>query len=404
MSGPLNILFVESGTTGGGSFESLYQLLRTVDRSRVNPFVCFLNHTRYMELVSKLGVPVFLLTDFVYSQNVPAAIRRKLERKVDKVFEKTPALASLMITLGHGYLISRLSSIVQREKIDLIYCNDQINRDIFGCHVARRTGVPMISHLRSLDGKTFTGAKAEFANRWVDAYIANSNYVADYWTGQGAAKEKMHTVFNAVEDTEVQPVDIREELGLPVEKRVIVSMGRLVAFKGHEFLLKSFAKLGLQREDVHLLLVGDGPEKNRLLNLIISLGVEDQVNLLRYDSRGPSLIGGADLFVLSSNYEPFGRVVIEAMNVGVPVIATGHGGVLDIIENEKNGLLVEYGDREGLANAMERMLTDDSLRKSCVLSGYETVATKFDLQARTRDIENIIENVVGAARPIRESA
>lgn len=404
MSGPLNILFVESGTTGGGSFESLYQLLRTVDRSRINPFVCFLNNTRYMELVSKLEVPVFLLTDFVYSQNVPAAIRRKLERRVDKAFEKTPALASLMITLGHGYLISRLSSIVQREKIDLIYCNDQINRDIFGCHVARRTGVPMISHLRSLDGKTFTGAKAEFANRWVDAYIANSNYVADYWTGQGAAKEKMHTVFNAVEDTEVQPVDIREELGLPVEKRVIVSMGRLISLKGHPFLFEAYAKL-LRRDDkVHLVIAGDGPDREKLEGLARSLGIERRISFVGYDSRGSAFVAGADLLVLSSNWEAFGRVLIEAMRVGVPVVGTAIGGVPDVVEHERNGLLVEYGDRDGLANAMERMLTDDSFRKSCVLSGYETVATKFDLQARTRDIENIIENVVGAARPIRESA
>ena len=94
----------------------------------------------------------------------------------------------------------------------------------------------MISHLRSQDGKTFSGAKAVFANQWVDTYIANQVHVAEYWIRQGADRDKVRVVFNGVEDVDVQAVHIHEELGLAAEIAIIVCMGRLVS----PFCLKRF--------------------------------------------------------------------------------------------------------------------------------------------------------------------
>ena len=319
MGTPQKVLFLESGTTGGGSFESLYQLIRTIDQTKIRPFVSFLNHTRYVDLFRDFEVPTFLHTDLVYSLKIPKIIRGNLERRVDRVFLKKTQAANRIVQLGHGYLISQLCSLIKREQIDVLYCNDQINRDIFGCFVARKMQIPMVSHLRSLDGKTFAGPKADFANKWVDAYIANSNSVADYWTNQGAAKDKMHVVFNAVEKTPTSPVNIRKELEVTHDKKIIMCMARLVAFKGHPFLLRAFARLIKNWENVILVIAGAGPDLPALTELCKTLEIDHHVRFWGHDPRGKDLIAGADLLVLPSNKEPFGRVLIEAMSVGVPL-------------------------------------------------------------------------------------
>jgi glycosyltransferase involved in cell wall biosynthesis len=403
MTASLNILFVESGTTGGGSFESLYQMLRLIDRSRFTPIVCFINPTRYLNLFRDMGIKTFLFTDLVYTQKIPKFIRSNLERRVDRGFLQKPQFADAVVSLGHGYLISQLCSLVKREQVDVLYCNDQIKRDIFGCYVARKMGIPMISHLRSLDGKTFVDAKADFANKWVDAYIANSNFVAKYWIGQGAQREKVHVVFNAVEETAYKPVDIRSELSIPNNKKILLCMARLVGFKGHPFLLKAFAQLLKEDDSVILLIAGEGNDREMLEGLTRSLGLVEHVVFLGHDPRGPELIAGADALVLPSNKEPFGRVLIEAMRVGVPVIGTNLGGVPDIIEHEDNGLMVDYGDEDGLCQAMIRLLTDDELRERCTRNGLQAVSNKFNLIECTRDIEKIIECVAAKAKQAQEN-
>jgi len=398
MGVPLNILFVESGTTGGGSFESLYQMLRLIDRKKFRPIVCFLNPTRYLDLFRDIGIKTVLLTDWVYSQKIPKVIRGNLERRVDRVFLQKPQFADPVVSLGHGYLISQLCSLVKREHVDVLYCNDQIKRDIFGCYVARKMGIPMISHLRSQDGKTFGGAKAVFANQWVDTYIANSLPVADYWIRQGADRDKVRVVFNGVEDVDVQAVNIHEELGLAAETTIIICMGRLVTLKGHPVLLEAFSQLQKRTSGLHLVVAGEGEDRGKLEAYADNLSLSKSVTFLGHDSRGPSLIAGASLLVLPSKHEASGRVLIEAMRVGVPVVGTRVGGVPDVIEHKHNGLLVESGDRDALVMAIERLLDDNCLREKCIKAGFETVSKKFNLAERTKDIEKIIEDVAAKAK------
>ncbi|WFS61213.1 glycosyltransferase family 4 protein [Pseudodesulfovibrio thermohalotolerans] len=399
---PLNVLFFESGISGGGSFESLHQLLRKIDRSRIRPVVGFLNKTRYFDIVRNLDVPTYLLTDLVYTQKIPKILRGNLERRVDRVFLNRPQLADFVVSLGHGWLISQLCSIARKEKIDILYCNDNINRDIFGCYVAKKMNIPFVSHLRSTDGKTFAGAKVDFANRWVDSYIANSDQCATYWIGRGAASRKMHVVYNAVEQVDSPSVDIRKELHIPANTKIIVSMGRLVPLKGHPFLLNSFADLLKNGVNAHLVIAGDGPDRTKLEALAKSLGLEGRVSFIGHDSRGSALIAGADLLALTSNKESFGRVLIEAMQVGVPVVGTNIGGIPDVIQHEKNGLLVEYDDRTGLSNAFKRLLEDQELRLRCIENGQLVVADKFDLNVHVNEIERIIEAVSAKANRMTE--
>ena len=99
--------------------------------------------------------------------------------------------------------------------------------------------------------------------------------------------------------------------------------------------------------------------------------------------------------MLPSNNEPFGRVLLEAMNIGTPVIGTKSGGIPEIIEDGINGLLVDYGDIEALKISIIKILKNNSLREEIIQGGYETINSKFCIETYQEKIENIYDTLLG---------
>ncbi|MGH7557123.1 MAG: glycosyltransferase family 4 protein [Gemmatimonadota bacterium] len=152
--------------------------------------------------------------------------------------------------------------------------------------------------------------------------------------------------------------DGEEPVELPEGDRFrLISVGRLVARKGFDHLLRAMSRLP---EDVELLLVGDGPLEPELRALARAEGVEERVRFLGYRTREAihALLRHADCYVLSSLHEGLGIVVQEAMDAGLPVVATDNGGQVDLIRSRRNGLLVPPGDPVALAEAI-RVVRDD---------------------------------------------
>lgn len=144
---------------------------------------------------------------------------------------------------------------------------------------------------------------------------------------------------------------------------LIVACGRLHEQKGFSYLIDALARV---RETVpaHLWIVGEGPLKSSLERQIQKRGLSDCVRLVGFQSNPYQYMAAADVFVLSSLYEGFGNVIVEAMACGTPVIATRcHHGPAEIIEDGVNGLLVPPADGESLAQAIARVLTDSALRQ-----------------------------------------
>lgn len=149
----------------------------------------------------------------------------------------------------------------------------------------------------------------------------------------------------------------RDALGLSERKYYLIAVGRLVKRKGFEYLLHSLR--GLPAE-IHLLLVGDGPEEGELREVALQAGVSERVSFLGYQTRERiwEYLLAADCFVLSSLHEGLGIVVQEAMCAGLPVVATDNGGQVDLIRDGRNGILVQPMDSAALASAIERIYTD----------------------------------------------
>lgn len=154
----------------------------------------------------------------------------------------------------------------------------------------------------------------------------------------------------------------RISLGLQENNRYLISIGRVVPRKGFDYLIKSLALLD---NDVELLIIGDGTEKEALTALSRELGLSERVHLLGEVSEEEKFqyLSNADIYVLSSLHEGLGIVLQEAMQVGLPIVATNYGGQVDLIEDKVNGLLVEPRNEMALAEVIGQLLVKTELYK-----------------------------------------
>lgn len=397
MIGMINVLYVESGRYGGGSFESLYRHLQVIDRSKFNPIVVFLNETRFVGLVRGLGVRVYILTDLVHSMRVPRIIGGSLRHLAIYIDKYVPLAQLIFSRLAHSYLVNKLKQIVTNEKVDLIHLNNSIDRDIFGLFVAEKTGVACVSHLRSLGSwnSSFSKGRSAYTNRYVSAYIANSNMTQNYWLERGIDRNKTWRVHNGIPIISIEPLDIRNRWG--IEDRIDFVIGcasNFILNKGQDFLIRAFEKFLRVYPDSILVFVGDGALKEVSKNMVRVLGLEEKVLFVGYETRAKELIAGFDVLVVPSVYDSFGRTVLEAMLAGTPVIATDVGSIREIIQQGINGQLINYGDEDGFVVAMEKLIDDQQFRTILIDNGKNTIRERYSIVRYASEIEAIYTDVL----------
>jgi glycosyltransferase involved in cell wall biosynthesis len=187
------------------------------------------------------------------------------------------------------------------------------------------------------------------------AVIVPSSYLAGLVRGWGVAQQRIHVVPNAVEVPDGLPGP-PPRAGRPPE---LATLCRLVPWKGIDGLLRALLPL----PEARLHVVGDGPERTTLEALTRSLALGDRVVFHGQLPRGQALaiLARADAFVLNSAYEGLPHVVLEAMRLGVAVVATSAGGTPEVVDDGKTGLLVQPGDEQALTAAIRRVLSEPGL-------------------------------------------
>ena len=148
-----------------------------------------------------------------------------------------------------------------------------------------------------------------------------------------------------------------------IPKKKIVAVGRLIEQKNHELLIKSFAIFHKIHKEYYLNIYGAGPLLEQLKLLVYDLSIQNYVNFKGFCDDVQEKIKDAEIFVLSSNFEGMPNALMEAMMMGLPCISTNCSSLPEIIDNEKNGILVEKDDVSGLARAMLRLSEDEILRE-----------------------------------------
>lgn len=214
----------------------------------------------------------------------------------------------------------------------------------------------------------------------------------------GVRRDRCVWIENAIDTTQFQrrldTMTAKRALGFSPERMLIGGVGRLSAEKGFDILIESMAKLRERGCLVDLVIVGEGDQKASLLRKIEQLQLGEQVKLLGFRTDTIALYQAFDLFALSSYREGLPNVVLEAMALETPVVATAVNGVPKLVTHEQNGLLVAAGDAEVLAAAVERVLNDEPFRMRLIRQARETIETRFSFQRRMEKVAAVYDNVL----------
>jgi glycosyltransferase involved in cell wall biosynthesis len=214
----------------------------------------------------------------------------------------------------------------------------------------------------------------------------------------GVPPDRCVLIENGIDTRQFARSRTREEakrlLGIPPGRLVIGAIGRLSEEKGFDLLIRAVDRLLASGLDVELRIAGEGDQYGRLEELIHTLHREDRTHLLGFQADTLRLLEAMDVFALSSLREGLPNVVLEAMAVGVPVVATRVAGVPRLIAHDTNGLLVDIGDGDQFVSALRQMLSDAELRSRLADAGRRTVEERFDFERRMERIREIYDELL----------
>jgi glycosyltransferase involved in cell wall biosynthesis len=221
----------------------------------------------------------------------------------------------------------------------------------------------------------------------------------------GVAPARCVLIENAIDDDEFRRrSDVAEgkrRLGEPGGRFLIGAVGRLSAEKGFDVLVRASDRLTRAGRDVGVVVVGEGGEEANLRALIAQLGLGDRVRLLGYRPDVAAVYEALDVFALSSHREGLPNVLLEAMALEVPVVATRIAGVPRLVQDGDTGLLVEPGDDAGLAAALARLHDDAGLRGRLGQAGRRVIEQRYSFRQRMARIAELYDRLLD--RPLDRS-
>ena len=232
-----------------------------------------------------------------------------------------------------------------------------------------------------------------------DAVLAVSDFVGRRAVEVGLVPPaRVHVVANSVG---VPPAPdraaLRRRFGIPRDRPVIACACRAAEYKGVHFLLRAFALLDdALPERPTLVYLGDGPYMDELRTLRDALSCRDDVHFAGYVPDAEQLIAGADVCVVPSVWEEaFGLAALEPAAAGIPVVATAVGGIPEVVVDGETGILVPPGDPRALAAAIEKLLADETLRRSMGRRGRERAGSLFSHDSQVDRLRSVLRRLVG---------
>ncbi|MHB8667993.1 MAG: glycosyltransferase [Burkholderiales bacterium] len=263
---------------------------------------------------------------------------------------------------------------------------------------ARATpGIPVFRtrHLLTRIGGPFVYA------RLTDRVLTVSEGVRQYLISAGVPAQQIIAVPTGIDLRRFDPArtdlaDMRARFGIPRETFVIGIIAVLRRAKGHRFLLQALARLAPEFPQLRLLIAGEGPQGRNIRDLIVDLGLEQQVMMLGNQDDIPSLLRALDVFVLPAQEEALGTALIEATAMGVPVIATKIGGIPEVLGEA--GLLFESEDVEALVNHLRTLIRSPALAARMRVQGAARARELYDENLMVRRTEALYLEACGQTR------
>ena len=378
-------LFIHQSSELYGSDKTLLMLIKALnDGSHISPIVVLPNEGRLATILRELRIKV-IITPVI---------------KLSRGMFKTKNILKIPVELFQSVRV--INKELKGESIKLVYSNTLAV--LLGGVYAKIRGVPHIWHVHEIIEHPRLVAYAypilvNVLSRKVifNSFAAQNNLCK----GHKRLQLKSSVVWNGINRdqpfTEEEKInDLKRKHQINSSAVIIGLVGRISRWKGHELLLKTFKEINKSNPYTELIFIGSPPKnqeifEEKLKEKIKLWGLSNKCKIIPFQDKIWEIYDMLDVVVVpSTEPEPFGLVALEGMLSKKPVIASNHGGIVEIIENNKSGLLFKANDKKDLKRCLMRVLDNDKLRNQMGIAGKERADKFFTAKAHVAKILNLL--------------
>ncbi len=369
----INVTVLVSTLTIGGTEQLLRELLRNIHGERFRVHVCFLKSPGLM------GAEILRL-NFPVTTNV-------LKHRFD----------------FSGIL--KLARLFKEERTDVLFLINHRNTIFYGVLAAKLAGVRAIVNRENEMFRRYSFHRLTMLGRrilhlWIDKVVAIADGHRDYIASvEKVPRSKIEVIYNGVDPqrfcSSLSSEEAKTRLGIPANSPVVSIIAVLRPDKAHEVFMNAAREVLKSIPDTHFLIVGDGPERDRLDRLAHDLGIDGSVHFLGFRRELGDVLAAVDINALSSKpeLETFSVAAIEAMSAGVPIVCTDVGCMKEIVLPGKTGYLVHVGDFQGLAARLIELIQNPAARRNMGKAAQVLVHEKLTVQKMASCYEDLFEEV-----------
>lgn len=389
----VRVLFLDSRSTLLSDSEVHRLLMKSYDPDRVEVHVACNRGVRKENSASFRAfeaIPGLHVLPVHFGEQLTGASRAQLARSA------LPVL--------YGYV--QLAYYARRNQIDVIHVASRPRDMLYGITLARLIRARIVIHVH-LKVSDWFSSSMRLALRACDSILCISDFVARSARAAGYPSEKIDVVLNGLEAEEWDPrtdgTPVRSEFGIPFDAPVLAVVSRLFHWKGHTELLQALAAVRQVEPRVKLLIVGEDDERaqgnggsyrQELEGLVLELGLTESVIFTGFRSDIQRILSACDIYTMPSFEEPLGVAFLEAMAMKKPVVALASGGVPEVVEDGKAGLLSTPGDIQALASNILTLIRDAQLRCRMGAHGRLRVEQYHDPRQVARETEQIYRRII----------
>lgn len=303
-----------------------------------------------------------------------------------------------------GRLLKNITAIIDDVRPDIVHSH-LLDSNLYSSIACRRRSV---THICTEHGDVSLGLTAKSKCKYIllslcSRYIICVSEAVKERAGRVIPFQgKLKTVYNGIHFFDTRPSRFREEYGIPLSAVVIGTVGNLYPVKGHKYLIRAFAEIHSRYPTTYLVIVGRGGEENNLRDLVAYLKIPpDQVVFTGFRDDVENVMNTFDLYVQSSLSEGHPVAVLEAMSLGIPVIATAVGGVPEVIGRDRYGTLAESESWESLYGCMREFFYYPEVLRVKALVARKHVRATFSIEKMARSYFDIYQQILsmGEAEP-----
>ena len=348
----MKVLYLINYAGNAGTEKYVYNLIKTYEGKDTKCYLAYNVEGKLSDDIKALGIPMLKLN-----------MRHPFDKKAAKILADYCRTNNIDV-IHAQYPRENYIALLSRK----YYSGTKV---VYTCHLTLKT-----NFLWKITNKIMTKNNHKI--------ISVCNNGKDLLVGNGVSADKIDVIYNGIfphERTGANP-NLRAELGIDDDTFVMTTLARYHIAKGLDYLTNSIEKLTkLTDKKFVLLILGEGELWDKITALIRSKGLEKHILQLGYRTDAGEILKISDLYINSAKcYEALSFAILEAMDSGLPVIATNVGGNGDILSSENDcGILVEYGDCDQMAHAINTMMSDDELRAKYSKNALRAVDTVFNL-------------------------